>query len=120
MDTRRKIVTFEQAAKIARQSRVRLVSGYFDPLLASHAERFAEIRAAAPDTLLVAIVLDPPTPILPSHTRSELVASLRMVDYVICGPMHTDLPANELIHEEPADLERSRNLIEHVYQRHAS
>lgn len=76
MDSRSKIIP---AADLP--SGVRVVSGYFDPLLAVHAAWLAEARGQA--AKLAVVIKDPPTPILPARARAELVAALRVVDYVV-------------------------------------
>ena len=45
MDTRTKIVPFEEAVRLAAAGAI-VVSGYFDPLLAAHAARLREIKGA--------------------------------------------------------------------------
>ncbi|HEX5432588.1 MAG TPA: hypothetical protein VFW83_11525 [Bryobacteraceae bacterium] len=79
MDTRRKIVSPHDAAKVAA-SGATVVSGYFDPLLAAHASRLSDLkRKGVP---LLALIVDPEDPILPARARAELVAGLAAVDYV--------------------------------------
>ncbi len=79
MDTRGKIVA--SAAELPRDATV--VSGYFDPMLAWHAQRLQHIKQDKP---LIVIIENPTDPILPARARAELVASLRVVDYVIECP----------------------------------
>ena len=43
LDTREKVIDAAQAARIAA-SGATVISGYFDPLIASHAERLAELK----------------------------------------------------------------------------
>src|SRR5579863_4505944 len=79
MDTRTKIVDAAQARLIAAQGAT-VVSGYFDPLVASHAERLAELkREGVP---LLVLIATPDGPILPARARAELVAGLAVADYV--------------------------------------
>jgi bifunctional ADP-heptose synthase (sugar kinase/adenylyltransferase) len=79
VDTRTKIVSAAEAARIAASGAI-VVTGYFDPLLAAHAERLAGLkRQGLP--LLIAIA-DPENSILPARARAELVAGLAVVDYV--------------------------------------
>ena len=121
LDTRRKIVrpeSIDQAVPIT------LVSGYFDPLLASHAAKLAEIRR--PGRKLAVVVCEPPEPVTPLLARAELVAALKAVDYVLVTE-HNNLaeiiervgPA-EILQEEEADRERTRELIAHVRARHSA
>jgi bifunctional ADP-heptose synthase (sugar kinase/adenylyltransferase) len=77
MNTREKIVE----ASALRGRSVTLVTGYFDPLLAWHAERLSALRANA-DTL-VALVLPLENALLPTVARAELAAALRVIDYVL-------------------------------------
>lgn len=83
MDTRAKIIDAARAAQLASEGAI-LVSGHFDPLVASHAQRLAELRAGlAKDSAPLLVLIDSPgRPILPPRARAELVASLRVVDYV--------------------------------------
>ena len=108
MDTRKKIITGVDAARLAAQGAT-LVSGYFDPLLASHAARLSELKRG---TLIVAIE-NPARPILDARARAEMVASLKMVDYVVES---TDglAPAVRL---EQEDERRREQLIAHVHLR---
>src|SRR5271165_2106609 len=78
MDTREKIIDDAQAANIAVDAIV--VSGYFDPLIAAHAERLASLKTG--DKKLLVLIATPPDAILPAAARAELVAGLRCVDYV--------------------------------------
>ncbi len=110
MDTRTKIVPREEAVRLAAEGAM-VVTGYFDPLLAWHAERLRGLkRAGAP--LLVAIA-DPQDPILPARARAELVAGLAVVDYVV--ESCEGLTANVSLEEE--DTRRLDELIEHVHAR---
>jgi hypothetical protein len=124
MDTRSKIIGPEAAIEIARARRTRLVTGYFDPLLAAQAARLTEIHSAEPDTLLMAAVLDPPRSILAARARAELAAALSAVDYVIildspdAEGLLGRIPAAEVLREEDADRQRTRAFIEHVHRRH--
>ena len=109
MDTRTKIVSTEEAARLAA-SGATVVSGYFDPLVASHAERLAEIkRDAAP---LLVLIATPEHSILSARARAELVAALRAVDHVSenCG-----IAAQFQLEQE--DTSRLGELIERVHAR---
>ncbi len=109
MDTRAKVVTRAEAVRLAREG-ARVVSGYFDPLTASHARRLNGLKNGG--KLIVAIE-NPPQPILPARARAELVAGLRAVDYVVEG---TDgLPADVRLEDE--DQRRFEELIAHVHSR---
>jgi glycerol-3-phosphate cytidylyltransferase-like family protein len=109
LDTRTKIVSTEEAARLAA-SGVTVVSGYFDPMLASHAERLAQIkREGAP---LLVLIATPDDCILPVRARAELVASLRVVDYVA---ENCDIPVQLRLEQE--DQDRLARLIDHVHAR---
>jgi bifunctional ADP-heptose synthase (sugar kinase/adenylyltransferase) len=115
VDTRKKIIAAEAAPDIALQCRaagkaVILVTGFFDPLLAAHARRLEEI-ARAGGALFVA-VQDPARPLLSAQARAELVAGLRVVDYVILGGT---IAADAVFHEEAADQRRTQELAQHVH-----
>jgi hypothetical protein len=122
VDTRTKIVTAAEADAGIRASgcSARLVSGYFDPLLAAHAERLEEL--AAPGWLLVAFVRTPPDPLLPARARAELVAAVGAVDLVVIDDGDDETPgrigAVETIREEAADERRSRQFIDRVRSRY--
>jgi hypothetical protein len=109
LDTRLKIIDAAQAASIAASGAI-VVSGYFDPLVASHAERLSALKTG--ETLLV-LIATPDNAILPAAARAELVAGLRAVDYV------AEL-ADGLIPQirlEREDTERFAALLEHVHAR---
>src|ERR1035437_3464914 len=81
MDTRSKIVNPEAAPHACT-----VVTGAFDLVLAADARELAEIRARHPDRPLLVVVLPLPDSLLPERARAELVAALRMVDYVVTTP----------------------------------
>ena len=84
MDTRHKIIEPQQALALARGLRtkgVKIVTGYFDVIVADHVRRLREIKNGS--GTLVVVVLDPPEPLLAARARAELVAALGMVDYVV-------------------------------------
>jgi glycerol-3-phosphate cytidylyltransferase-like family protein len=97
LDTREKILT----------SGATVVTGYFDPLTAAHTRRLSELKEIGKP--LVVVVTSPPSPILPVRARAELVAALGAVDHVII--------ADDVAHEEEADLARTAALIAHVRTR---
>ena len=87
-----------------------MVSGYFDPMLAWHAERLAEIKQNGASLLV--LVAESQNAILPTRARAELVAALRVVDFVAAG---SPVPAQFRLEAEDAD--RLAGLIEHVHAR---
>jgi glycerol-3-phosphate cytidylyltransferase-like family protein len=110
LDTRSKILDGDGARRIA-DSGAMVVSGYFDPLVSSHAKRLAELKRDGAKMLVV--IVTPKNAILPARARAELVASLASVDYVTeaCPEL---TPQVRLEHEDEARLEA---LIEHVHAR---
>ena len=109
MDTRAKIIDAAQAARIA-QSGATVVSGYFDPLVASCAGQLAALKQD--DKPLLVLIADPPDPILPALARAQLVASLAVVDYVSVNA--GGIPAVALESQHAAQL---ADLIRHVHSR---
>lgn len=107
MDTRHKIIGREALPP----GGYLYVSGYFDPLLATHARRLNELREGHPGGLVV-VVRDPAMPILPARARAELVAALKCVDHVIIG-------GDAIVDDTEAHAAITAELIEHVAQRHA-
>jgi len=117
MDTRTKILTLEAALALPRGEIV-LAAGYFDGLRAAHARDLG----ALPRPLL-AVVLPLAEELLPQRARAEMVAALRMVDYVVIA-RESDLDAlverlvpPRLVRLESSDTARVQQLIEHVHLR---
>jgi glycerol-3-phosphate cytidylyltransferase-like family protein len=110
VDTRTKILDSAAARKIAEAGAM-VVSGYFDPLVSSHAKRLAELKRD--DAKLLVIIATPENVILPARARAELVASLASVDYVTeaCDGL---TPQIRLEQEHEARLDA---LVEHVHAR---
>ena len=108
LDTRRKIIASTEAARLAAQGAT-VVSGYFDPLLASHAARLGELKRGK----LIVVIENPPRAILDARARAEMVASLKVVDYVVES-------SNGLVPDVRLDKEdegRREQLIAHVHAR---
>jgi bifunctional ADP-heptose synthase (sugar kinase/adenylyltransferase) len=110
LDTREKIVDATQAASIAASGAI-VLSGYFDPLLAEHAERLAALKPAG--AKLLVLIATPQNAILPAAARAVLVASLLAVDYV--SELTEDLSPH--VHLEEEDTERFTALLKHVHAR---
>lgn len=91
-----------------------MVSGYFDPLLASHARRLAALKQDGKPLLV--LVATPGNPILPARARAELVASLGIVDHV-AEFVPGIAPQLNLEAEDEVRLEK---LIEHVHSRQSA
>jgi bifunctional ADP-heptose synthase (sugar kinase/adenylyltransferase) len=128
VDTRAKIVEFAAACEAAHEAKragksVKLVTGYFDPLLAAHARRLQEI--AGESAVVFVLVREPARPILAARARAELVAALNVVDYVVpAGEVTSEdsfsrLRPDEVYREEEADEIRTRDLMSHVHSRHS-
>jgi bifunctional ADP-heptose synthase (sugar kinase/adenylyltransferase) len=112
VDTRTKIVPAEEAARIAASGAF-VVSGYFDPVLAWHAARLQELKRDG--AALLVLIASPPAPILPARARAELLAGLKIVDYVC------EAPDGMAAHFSLADEDRHKReeLIDHVVARNA-
>jgi glycerol-3-phosphate cytidylyltransferase-like family protein len=113
VDTRTKIVPSEEAVRVAAGGAV-VVSGYFDPLLAAHAERLLELKGS--NARLLVAIADPPNPILPVRARAELVAGLAVVDHV-AESVDGLTPHTRL---EREDERRLQDLIAHVHARQSA
>ena len=110
MDTRSKIVDAAHAARIA-QSGATVVSGYFDPMVASHAERLAALKH--PEKPLLVLIATPPNPILGALARAQLVAGLAVVDFVCDSP--NGLAPQIALEQEHAEI--LTQLVDHVNAR---
>ena len=110
MDTRTKIIDAAQAARIA-QAGATVISGHFDPMVASHAERLAALKQNGKPLLI--LITTPADPILPALARAQLVAGLAAVDFVCDTP--EDLTPHVALESE--HRERLMNLIHHVHAR---
>ncbi|MBX5496902.1 MAG: hypothetical protein IRZ15_16310 [Bryobacteraceae bacterium] len=130
MDTRCKIIGAARAASLVEDARgagrdILLLTGYFDPLLAAHAERVSELRASGQDRLLMVLVRTPEEPLMPAEARAELVAALSGVDYVVVDEersvelLHL-LKPEEVIDDEAADGKRRREFMSRVRSRNAA
>jgi hypothetical protein len=112
LDTRRKILTPEQALESRRGAFV--FAAYFDILTVPLLRRIAEVGRP-----VLALVLDPPDPVLAARTRAELAASLALVEAVVpyagdpSGFLRALKPDN-IVHWEQEDARRTSLLIEHV------
>jgi bifunctional ADP-heptose synthase (sugar kinase/adenylyltransferase) len=125
MDTRHKIIESQRAQSLAQGLRakgVKIVTGYFDVIVAEHVRRLREIKNGS--AMLVVVVLDPLEALLAARARAELVAALAVVDYVVpadeqaAKELLSHFTASEIVREESDDLLRARRLSEHVKSRH--
>ena len=120
VDTRSKILTFAAAMELRPAGAI--VSGYFDVLRTEHARALGGVR----NHPLLVVVLPLADEILTLPVRAELVAALRVVDYVVTAD-HADvekliesLKPAEFVRLEAADARRASQLIEHVHRRQTS
>jgi hypothetical protein len=109
LDTRTKIIDAPRAASLA-ESGAKVVSGYFDPVTASVAERVAQLKH--PGVPLLVLIRTASDAILPARARAELVAALAAVDYVCEGGEAIE-PSVSL------EAEHGRNLVELTQYVHA-
>jgi len=105
MDTRHKIIPAS-----AVPPGCTIVTGYFDPLLAADARALASLPRP-----IAAVVLPLDNALLPQRARAELVAALRIIDYVVIA----DGWNQPDIHLEADQTRRVRELKEHVRRRQA-
>lgn len=121
MDTRSKILTAG-----ATPNGCTVVTGTFDVVLAEDTRELAEIRARHGDGPLLAVVLPLAGELLPQRARAELVAALRVVDYVVIADealtdaLIASLEPAHLVRLEGAHAIRKRQLTEHVQRRQSS
>jgi bifunctional ADP-heptose synthase (sugar kinase/adenylyltransferase) len=121
MDTRSKILTLAQAASLTGP--LAMVTGYFDILRAAHIRDLEALRQRAGGAKLLAVVLPAPGEILTQRARAELVAALRVIDYVVIADaaaahrLADSLQPVELVRLEAADARRARELREHAHRR---
>jgi glycerol-3-phosphate cytidylyltransferase-like family protein len=121
VDTRTKILT-SAAAALEPARPLLLVTGYFDVLRAEHARSLTEARERTGAQSVLVVVLPLAGEIVPQAARAEMVAALRVVDYVL--PAENDewesvagaLQPVEIVRLEEADARRTRQLIEHVHR----
>ncbi len=128
MDTRTKILRWpadvaKVRERLAGEPSLRVVAGYFDPLLAAHARRLAEIAGAS---RLLVLVTSPVHPLLPLAARTELAAALGTVECAVEVPPSALrdvlrlVPADRLVLEQAADARRAEELVRHVHARQKS
>jgi bifunctional ADP-heptose synthase (sugar kinase/adenylyltransferase) len=120
MDTRSKILTLAEAMELRPPGAI--VSGYFDVLRAEHARELAQVHHHP----LLAVVLPLAGEILSQRARAEMVAALRVVDYVVTADdsdverLVNGLRPVEFVRLEAAHACRTRQLMEHVHRRQTS
>lgn len=114
MDTRRKIVS---AADAARDPGQVVVRGYFDPLCVSAVRRLEQL--ACGDASLTILLAPPVQPLLPDSARADLLAGLHAVRNVVVtdGTIPAEFVEASIVDETEGDLQRTRELMEHVRRR---
>ncbi len=121
MDTRGKILTLAEAAKLKEP--VAMITGYFDILRAELVHDLDRLHDRNQGAKLLAVVLPNPDEILPRQARAELVAALRVIDYVVISDtaaarrLAASIEPVEVSHLETDDARRARELKEHVHRR---
>lgn len=124
MDTRAKIITPAEAQRLLAEFHPRVVSGYFNPLRAEHARRLREVAAGNGRPLLV-VVQPADSPLLDGRARTELVAALAVVDYVVSADSGAPLdwlgrvPPQDRLDLGSADERLTKDLVCHVLSRHS-
>jgi glycerol-3-phosphate cytidylyltransferase-like family protein len=99
----------------------KVVTGYFDPLLAGHVRRLEEI--AADGQRLLVIVTEPEESVLPATDRAALVAAVAVVGAVAVAPesgldeLLAKLPSESVVREERVDRRRSMEFAASVRRR---
>jgi len=99
-----------------------VVTGYFDPLVAAHANRLRELADSS--GWLVAALTEPERPILTAQARAVLVAALASIDCVVvsgartAGEVLRQVEPDEIYSEEADDERRTQELMLHVQGRH--
>ena len=122
VDTRSKILTLGEAQRLPGP--VILVTGYFDVLRAGHARELQQVRNHTPGRPLLVAVLTHTGEPLDGAARSELVAALRMVDYVVTAnydevdQLIERLRPADLVRLDVADRDRTQRLIEDAQRSH--
>jgi glycerol-3-phosphate cytidylyltransferase-like family protein len=119
VDTRSKILTLGEA--LALPGPLAIAAGSFDLLRAEHA---CELRRITPGSAkLLVVVLPSPARLFTDRARAEMVAALRVVDYVVTAD-DEDLerlsrahPSTRVVRMDAADRRLIRQLVEHVRRR---
>jgi len=123
VDTRKKILTIEQARQIPRP--VAMAIGCFDVLRASTIRELEGARrdSGTRECRLLAVVVPSDPEVLSAAARAEMAAALRMVDYVVTAdPATADrlgefLGCFPILRLSAADALRARELKDDVRSR---
>lgn len=128
VDTRTKILSPEAAVAMTHgcPRPLAVVTGYFDVMLAAHAEELEAARGETGAGTLLVLVSPPPRPVLSPRARAEMAAALRVVDYVVIaedgrGPeaLLAALAPDRTVRAEAAHRTRSTQVVENVHRRQA-
>jgi bifunctional ADP-heptose synthase (sugar kinase/adenylyltransferase) len=121
VDTRSKILTL--AAALELPPPLAIAAGAFDMLRAAHARELQSFRERTAPSRLLAALLPSARRMLAEPARAEMVAALRMVDYVVVAgyeDLHRLLcahPGAPVVRLEAADA-LTAQLIDDVRRRH--
>jgi glycerol-3-phosphate cytidylyltransferase-like family protein len=119
LDTRSKILTPAAALAISARPIV-IVTGTFDVLRAAHARELEAVRQRTGASALLVVVLPRSGELLSQRARAELVAALRVVDYVVAGGQSEvdaligTLEPDAVVQLEDADERRLQQLREQI------
>lgn len=119
MNSRVKIVGQEKLAGLLDTSSPILVIGSFDPLLALHAERLAQVARSGASKLVVAVTEPSNAPLLPSRARMEMVAAVGVVDFVLSyeSGIETRFPWADLYDDTVLHDQWTADFKQHVRRR---
>jgi len=126
VDTRTKILTPAALAVLDPPRPLVAVAGRFELLRAETVRELADARRRTGARSLVAVLRPFAGELAAVEARAELVAALRVVDYVFIAPnedftgLAASLEAIETVNLEEADAGRIRQLIEHVRSRQST
>lgn len=109
MDTRSKILNVDGPWPDFPRP-LAVITGYFDVLRAAHVRELEAARLAAGAATLLVVVMPRERELLPLRARAEMVAALRLVDYVLCGTPIEALRPDSVTMLEESDERRLRDL----------
>ena len=113
MDTRSKILSFQDAVRLRGQHLI-LVTGYFDVLLPGHIHDLESARRDRVGSKLLVAVLPRAGEWMSQDTRAEMAAALRVIDYVVIAGkgdlegLIACLQPDRVVRLEAADERRAR------------
>jgi len=122
MDTRRKILSWEEALSLP-PGRLIVVTSTFNPLVAAHVRAITAVRRRTAGHPVLVVVTPAEPELLPARARAEVAAGLRMVDYVLTadheqtGKLIGVLAPSSWLRLEADDAVRTGQLIDHVRRR---